>query len=252
MSGRAVSVVMATFNGERFLEEQLASILAQLKGDDELIVVDDASTDGTLSILHACKGPHVQIVANPTNVGVRKSFELGLHIAQRPIVFLSDQDDVWAEGKRAAFTAAFAQSQDVTAVVSDAQVIDASGRTLASSFMTSRGGFKGSFLSNLVRSRFLGCAMAVHRSVLERALPIPSYVPMHDMWLGVIASLVGRVSFLDECYVRYRRHDRNLSPERPSDAARMVWWRLTLSAAVAARMTSRVRARGLARSTGGG
>jgi glycosyltransferase involved in cell wall biosynthesis len=247
MSDPGVSVVMATFNGERFLEEQLASILAQLRSEDELIVVDDASTDRTLSILHAWKGPQVQIVANPINVGVRKAFELGLHVARHPIVFLSDQDDVWVEGKRAAFSAAFAAHQGVAAVVSDAEVIDASGTTLAPSFMTSRGGFHGGFLPNLVSSRFLGCAMAVHRSVLERALPIPPQVPMHDMWLGVIASLTGRVSFLEKCYVRYRRHDGNLSPGRPSAAARMIWWRLMLIAAVTGRMTSHVWARRLVR-----
>jgi hypothetical protein len=105
--------------------------------------------------------------------------------------------------------------------------------------MAGRGGFKAGFLSNLVRNRFLGCAMAVHRRVLEVALPIPSYVPQHDIWLGAIGTLTGSVRFLETPYLRYRRHDANLSPARPASPARMIWWRVMLLAAVAARLTQR-------------
>ncbi|MGH9642301.1 MAG: glycosyltransferase [Terriglobales bacterium] len=225
----SVSIVMAVYNGREFFAEQLGSILLQLRPSDELIIVDDASTDGGPQIPDASTCPSVRLLTNPTNLGVAASFQRGLSLAQREVVFLCDQDDVWLPGKRLAFMAEFARDSSVSVVVSDAVVIDGKGNQIAPSFMATRGGFTGSVLGTFWRNRFLGCSMAVRRSLLEIALPFPNGVPMHDMWIGIIGALNGRVVYLPVPYLRYRRHGSNLTSfQSPAPWRRRLWWRVSL------------------------
>jgi GT2 family glycosyltransferase len=222
-----VSVVMAVFNGHEFLREQVESVLAQLEPGDELLVIDDASTDGCLASLHALELPGVRILANARNIGVVRSFQRGLALARHDVVFLCDQDDVWLSGKRAAYMAEFERDGSICLVISDCEVIDAEGRMLAASFMADRGGFNGSVSSTLWRSRYIGCAMAVRRSLLQIALPFPADLHAHDMWLGAMAAIFGRVVYLPRPYLRYRRHNSNLTPYRSRTRwHRLLRWRL--------------------------
>ncbi len=239
----SVSVVMATYNGKQYLAQQLDSVLAELTPDDEVIIVDDGSQDGTLELLDSFESSTVRIVRNLHNDGVLATFECGLLLSSRDIVFLCDQDDVWLPGKRAAFVAAFERDPRVLVVVSDAQLIDASGIVTAPSFMATRGGFRSSVGSNLVRNRYLGCAMALRRELLLAALPIPRWVPMHDMWLGALGSILGRVHYISAPLMQYRRHGGNLSPFRHQGWSRMLRWRLALLMALAGRLYSLVLGR---------
>lgn len=224
----SVSVVMATYNGRPYLAEQLRSVLAQLLPGDELIIVDDGSQDGTPELAEALKSAFVQVVRNPRNLGVLATFERGVLMASRDIIFLCDQDDVWLPGKRADFVAAFEEDPGALVVVSDAELIDAGGSVTAPSFMQLRGGFYGGFWSTLVKNRYLGCAMALRRELLAVALPIPPTVPMHDMWFGALASVVGRVHYIPRPLMQYRRHGSNASPARPQGWLRIVRWRVRL------------------------
>jgi hypothetical protein len=95
----------------------------------------------------------------------------------------------------------------------------------------------------LVRSRFLGCAMAVRRDVLGLALPIPARAPMHDMWLGVVGGVLGSVAYVDAALIRYRRHGGNVSPARSPSRIRALRWRLDLVVALAMRLAHRAFAR---------
>ena len=232
----SVSVVMATYNGKAYLPEQLQSVFSELLPDDELIIVDDGSLDGTLELLYSLASPLVLIVHNLSNAGVLATFERGLLLSSKEIVFLCDQDDVWLPGKRAAFVAAFERDPQTLVVVSDAQLIDASGNVTAPSFMATRGGFRGGILSTLVRNRYLGCAMALRRELLFAALPIPRGVPMHDMWIGVLGSLLGRVHYISSPLMQYRRHGGNVSPSRRQGWPRMMRWRLALLLAILGRL----------------
>jgi hypothetical protein len=121
--------------------------------------------------------------------------------------------------------------------VSDAQLIDASGNVTEPSFMATRGGFHGGIFSTLVRNRYLGCAMALRRELLFAALPIPRGVPMHDMWLGALGSLLGRVQYIPSPLIQYRRHGGNVSPARRQGWSRMLRWRLALIFALVGRLT---------------
>lgn len=230
-----VSVAMASYNGERFIEEQLRSVLEQLGRDDEIVIVDDASTDRTRERIAALADSRIRLHVNDRNEGVLRSFERALRMASGTIVFLADQDDVWLPGKRAALCKALRGSDDVTVVLSDAQIVDADGTVVAPSFMALRGGFRAGVLPTLIKNRYLGCAMAFKRELLDVALPIPPDVPMHDMWLGAVSWFVGRTVYVDRPLMQYRRHSTNVSPSRRADAAQMLLWRWRLARNVAAR-----------------
>jgi glycosyltransferase involved in cell wall biosynthesis len=228
-----VSVVMATYNGERYLRAQLATILQCLEEGDQLVVVDDCSSDQTLEILRAVKWPDLVLIRNASNLGVRKSFERGLQQAQGEVVFLSDQDDLWAPGKRDAFVAEFEADPLCSIAISDASVIDADGRQIAPSFMASRGGFRGGLMHNFVRNRFMGCAMAMRASTLRAALPIPESAPLHDVYFGLIGSLTGTVHYLERPYLLHRRHGSNASPSSRTGWRQIIKWRVGLLRALA-------------------
>jgi hypothetical protein len=107
---------------------------------------------------------------------------------------------------------------------------------LSGSFMADRGGFDGSAIGTVWRNHYLGCAMAVRRTFLSRALPIPAHVPMHDMWLGALGAILGRVTYLPTPYLQYRRHDGNVTPTRSrASALQMLRWRVALAGAIASR-----------------
>jgi hypothetical protein len=207
-----VSVVMTVYNGRRFLRAQVESILCQFEANDELVVVDDASTDDSVELLTSLNSSQIRIFRNTENQGVIKSFERGLQLAREEYIFLSDQDDLWLPGKRSAFVAQFEHNRSTLVVISDAEVINGDGEIIAKSFMSVRHGFKGGVVATIWRNRYLGCAMAVRRSLLRVALPIPPGVPMTDMWLGVLGQIKGRVIYLQTPYLQYRRHNKNSTP----------------------------------------
>jgi glycosyltransferase involved in cell wall biosynthesis len=236
-----LSVCMSTYNGSRYLREQLDSILTQLDPLDEMIVVDDSSRDETFAMLQSTGDSRVRLHRNGRNLGPIRSFERALGLALGDVVLLADQDDVWLPGKRDAIVAAFEDHPSAQVVISDAQVIDASGLLTLPSFMATRGGFRAGLFSTLWKNRYLGCAMAVRRQTLAAALPIPRRVPMHDMWLGIVGGLLGDVVYLPAALIRYRRHGSNASPSRHQGLARMLRWRWSLIVGVATRWPRIVR-----------
>jgi glycosyltransferase involved in cell wall biosynthesis len=157
-----VSVAMATCNGERWLDAQLDSILAQLASDDELVIVDDASTDSTRERIAARADARIRLTANATNLGVRASFERALTLVRGEFIFLADQDDVWLPDKRAALVEEL--ESGALLALGDATVIDGEGRAQASSFMAWRGGFRGSFTATLWKNRYLGARCRYRRT----------------------------------------------------------------------------------------
>jgi glycosyltransferase involved in cell wall biosynthesis len=224
----SLSIALASFNGERYLAAQMRSILSQIEASDEVIVVDDASTDRTLDVVASFGDARVRVLRNDRNRGVLAAFERALLETKNEIILLSDQDDLWLPGKVHEILARFAADPATLLVLSDAELIDEEGRVTAPSFMELRGGFRGSFPATLIKNRYLGCAMAFRRQLLSYALPIPRDVPMHDMWLGALATCVGKVVFVDRPLTQYRRHGGNVSPDRPQPVLTMLRWRWRL------------------------
>src|SRR3569833_3248260 len=162
-----ISVCMATYNGERFIRPQIESILPQLRKDDELIIIDDASSDRTLEIIEQeYSDPRMTLVAQLENRGVLRTFDHALRRASRDFVFLADQDDVWHPHKVARMIELFGADPSVSLVLSDCSIINASGDLIAPSrFVHSR--FRASAVRNIIRNQYLGCSMAFRREILD-------------------------------------------------------------------------------------
>ena len=220
---------MASYNGSRYIERQLLSILCQLGEADEVILVDDHSYDATLEVVEKLKDKRIKIYRNGSNEGVLRTFERAIRLASGDIIFLSDQDDVWYPEKVSRFLQAFDGRPDVTLVLSDAKVINDVDEVVAESFCESRGGFSPGLWHNIARNKYLGCTMAFRRSMLEKFLPFPEDIPMHDMWIGCINSIYGTTCFLDMPLMAYRRHQHNASPVKRRGVAQILVWRWQLA-----------------------
>jgi glycosyltransferase involved in cell wall biosynthesis len=220
---------MAVYNGATFLKPQVESILAQLRPQDELVVVDDASQDDSFALLKSIQDPRVQVHRNERNLGVVGAFERALSLAGGDIVFLSDHDDLWLAGKVDKALEVFAAHPEVTMVLSDATIIDEEGRTLNQSFFSVRGRFAPGLVRNFLKNKYLGCTLSFRRAMLAKYLPIPHDVPMHDIWFGLLNEIYGKTYFIDEPLTAYRRHRRNASPLIHTGPLQILRWRYRLA-----------------------
>lgn len=219
---------MAAFNGSTFIGDQIKSILPQLANSDELVVVDDASTDDTVAVVRSFQDGRIRIAQNASNLGVLKTFERALEMTGNELVFLCDQDDIWGSNKIARFEAIFKQDPLVTMVLSDANVINGKGERTADSWFETRP-FVPGVLANIFKNRYLGCTMAFRRWLLSYVLPFPADIPMHDMWLGLMNQIYGKVAFVAEPLISYRRHEANTTTPHHASVTQMLAWRVALT-----------------------
>ena len=208
----AISVCMPTYNGARYIKEQLDSIVAQLEDNDEVIVVDDGSRDGTRSILEgfAQRDDRIRVIMNTKNVGVVGAVEIAVANASREIIFLSDQDDIWLAGKVERALSKLDQD-GIVAVLSNSEIF-VDNKSTGTLFFGSGYQPRFSIGAQLYKNDFIGCCMCFKKSILSTALPFPKRISMHDWWLGVNALAAGGVVFDEEPSILYRRHGANLSP----------------------------------------
>jgi len=219
---------MATYNGASYIDQQLRSILCQLKEQDEVILVDDRSSDLTVEIAKGFGDDRIKIFINNANQGILKTFERAIRLASGDVIYLSDQDDVWYPSKVARFSDVFKLNPDVLLVLSDAELINDKGEVTARSFFEKRGTFTSSLPANILKNKYLGCTMAFRSSIVGDILPFPANIPMHDMWIGCISAFYGKVRFLDMPLMAYRRHENNASPAHRQNFLKMLHWRLQL------------------------
>lgn len=210
-----ISVCMATYNGEHYIAEQVASILAQLDADDELVVVDDASRDGTVAYMESLGDARVRVARNDRNLGHVQSFAKAVSLARHQYIFMADQDDVWLEGRVAAMRNAL-EASGAMLVSSDSEFIDGGGKAIAPLRSGLRARDSADHLGNIVRifkgtAAYDGCAMAFRRPCLPLLLPFPSYVESHDLWIAMAANLLGANVHLEAPTLRRRVHGRNAS-----------------------------------------
>lgn len=199
-----ISVCIATYNGARYIGEQLASILKQLSAEDEVVVSDDGSTDGTIDIVRSLNDRRIRIVDGPRRHSPTLNFEWALRNAKGEYIFLADQDDVWLEGK---VTRCVEELQMCDCVVSDARVTDSLLNTTSESLFQLMHVRRGRLSNLLWRNGYTGCCMAFKREVLSKALPFPTDIPMHDIWIGNVAAFCGSLHFINDRLLLFRRHD---------------------------------------------
>lgn len=200
---------MATFNGSAFIEEQLQSILHQAYPSIEIIIVDDASQDDTVSIIrkYELKDPRIRIFINDVNAGYIKAFEKGLQLASGDFIALCDQDDVWMPSK---LSTLIQEIGDHQLVYSDSLLIDGEGRSLNTRLSDRKCliGFDDCLCYTIGNSA-AGHAMLITRELAESCIPFPSILP-HDYWIGFKATCKGPIKYLDEPLVYYRQHAANV------------------------------------------
>jgi glycosyltransferase involved in cell wall biosynthesis len=213
-----VSVVLATYNGEKYLQQQLDSIYAQTYTNLEVVVCDDRSSDATATILEDYQQKKgLRFYINPERLGVIKNFEQAILSAKGQYIALADQDDTWLPTKIEICLAAVQaierkiSSERPVLVHTDLYITDSSGNIAATSYWKHARLDPSCTLSRLLlENSITGCTILMNRALAELSLPIPQHVLMHDVWLGMVASTFGAVTYLNEPTVYYRQHTNNV------------------------------------------
>lgn len=215
------SIVMATYNGERYLKEQLDSIFINMNKDDELIISDDGSTDNTLKIIkeYQKKDKRIKLYDGP-RLGVKQNFANAIQKASGKYIFLADQDDVWASNKMKQIKRIFKEEKCLV-VVHNADIVDSDLKELNKTFFEFRNSGSG-IIKNIWKNTYIGCCMAFSASLKDKILPIPNDIEMHDQWIGLIGEKYGKSVFLDDCLIKYRRHESNLSKMEHHSLGKMI------------------------------
>lgn len=203
-----VSVAMATYNGAKYLSEQLDSIIHQTYSNIEIVIVDDCSKDDTISIIKSYqeKYPFIHLFRNEQNSGVTKTFEKAISHCKGEYVALSDQDDIWLLHKITTLVNAIGNHD---AVYSNSLLVDENGNSLNRPFttiMNMKSYYNGGpfLLSNSVP----GHTILVKNQFVQQLLPIPANV-LFDLWIGFSAASNNGIKFVDEVLVHYRQHTTN-------------------------------------------
>lgn len=210
---RNISVAMATYNGGKFLREQLDSILNQTIPVSELVICDDCSTDNTWSILcsYANRFSNFKIYKNTSNLGFLRNFEKAIKLCSGDYIALSDQDDIWLPDHLKLLSEKMGNK---ICVVGDAILIDSFGN---------KSNFKLSYCQNLdfipdddlrkayfimfYKNPYQGASMMFHKEFLDKALPIPDGVKFHDTWFSLLSCFYKGFQPIDDIVTLYRRHE---------------------------------------------
>lgn len=228
-----ISVVLCSYNGEAYIEQQIDSILNQTKLPDELIVSDDCSSDSTVSIASdiARKYPNlIRLVESKTNLGFIKNFEKAIALAKGELIFLSDQDDVWFDQKIENMMQPFLDYEDVGLVYSDALITDSElNPTAHTLFETrSRKGFmldKERTASILIKGVGInGCTMAFRSALNDIVLPIGEGWG-HDHWIAFVSHAVTVVMPTGQSLMCYRWHGDSAGNHRLLEHGRINAWK---------------------------
>lgn len=217
-----ISIAMATFNGGRFLRQQLESLAAQTRRPDELVITDDGSTDDTLAIADefARVAPFpVRIARNGERLGYARNFDRAVSLCTGDVIFLCDQDDFWYPEKLATVEAYFREHPEILVVINDAELVDEalagsdSPRTQLSQ-LRALGLPAG-------REHIIGCCTAFRSAFREILCPLPDGETGHDNWLHALARRLGSRAVIPEILQLYRRHGSSTSKWVGSSADRL-------------------------------
>ena len=213
-----INILMATYNGRRYLRDQLDSILNQTYSNFRLLISDDASTDSTLKILeeYEAKDRRIEIYRQEKNIGLVANFEFLINKVRSEYFMFSDQDDIWEEDKiEKTFKVMEETNSDL--VYSDLEVVSSRLKQIAPSYWTLKGfenkikKYNNSFNSLYLNNFITGCTMMVKSKWINEFLPLPkdSKYVLHDYWVSLVISQSGKISYIDEKLVKYRQHNNN-------------------------------------------
>jgi len=202
-----ISVCLASYNGEKFIKEQINSILIQLNNKDELIISDDKSTDHTLEIIREINDTRIKLFQNTGAHGYTHNFENALKHTTGDYIFFSDQDDVWFPDKIKKMSPYL---KDNVLVFSDAYITNENLDIIGK--LSDWRKYKKGYIRNLYRNIYTGCTCAFTKKIKDYTLPFPNskYIK-HDNWIGLLCELKFKVIYVDEALILHRRHNSNAS-----------------------------------------
>ncbi|AMO19478.1 glycosyltransferase family 2 protein [Flavobacterium columnare] len=213
-----VSVALCTYNGEKFINEQINSILKQSKKVDEIIICDDCSTDQTMSILkeYKLKHPNIfKIFKNETNLRSVKNFEKAIQLCSGDLIFLSDQDDIWSPNKVHDYILFFKNNPEINVIASNGYCIDENSKSHEKyaiwdvpHFLENKGiEFNFHRLISLSGNIATGASMAFKKEIIPDIIPFPTIQNFHhDEWIAIVSSSKNQFAFLHNKYFYYRIH----------------------------------------------
>lgn len=223
MNSIKTSVALCTFNGDRYLSQQLDSIINQSVKVDEIIICDDSSSDNTINILkqYAKNFPNlISIHINETTLKTVKNFEKAISLTKGDLIFLSDQDDIWVENKVETIVDYFKNINEFKLLFTNGDLIDEEGEKLNTTLWDEWGftsekrklwlqndnAFKDLILN---KNKITGATVCFNKSIKNKAIPITTPTGYwHDSWLGLHAAAGNGLFFLEKNLILYRIHDK--------------------------------------------
>lgn len=233
-----IDILMATYNGERFLRPQLDSILQQSNQDWRLMIRDDCSTDETVEVIkeyQLLRPEQIRVIQaeQPSGSAQNNFFQL-LQYSSAEYVMFADQDDVWLPQKIQLTLDKMQQmvqqygAETPLLVHTDLAVVDSFLRILNPSLfqMQNMDAARNKLNNILVQNIVTGCTMMVNRSLLDLVTEIPKHAVMHDMWLALVAAAFGEIGFVDRATILYRQHGDNANGAKNVKTLRYLLWKL--------------------------
>ena len=221
-----IHIVMCTYNGEKYISQQLESIANNTVGEWKLYICDDKSTDNTIKILTDFRNEYagrVDIKINENKKGAVLNFlniiqEVSKNLEKDDYIMLCDQDDVWNEDKIAVTLAGMQElissnGSDIPLLVcTDVTVVDEKLDTIAESFtkMNHYNTNKLTFANLMMENKVQGCTVMINKALTDKIIRLPEGAIMHDSWIGLIAAAFGKIKYINEPTMKYRQHTGNV------------------------------------------
>lgn len=211
-----ISIIMASYNGENYIKEQLESIIPYMEMDDELIISDDGSTDKTHDIIYeyAQKDRRIKVIDGP-HKGVIKNFENALNYTTKEIIAFADQDDIWLPNKLSAIRDHFQNNNDELILhdmfLASDEEIKNNIKGIRSFDIRKR---KHGVFYNWLYSGYFGCCMAFTDKFKRNIIPFSEFTNMYDQWIGLIAEHRHSAFFMNEALIIHRIHGTNMSQKQ--------------------------------------
>lgn len=222
---KKIDILLATYNGEKYLQEQIESILNQTYTDFRLLISDDGSTDGTIKIIeeYAKKDKRILTFIQKENLGVIKNFEFLLKKVENEYFMFSDQDDIWMKDKIEKSLEKIEEGYGL--VYSDLEVVDNNLNVMYTSYWKLKGfenkvkkynNFDSLYLNNYIT----GCTIISKKEFIDKILPLPKSTNfiLHDYWLPLIVTQTDKIAYIEEPLIKYRQHKNNkVGSQKKSD-----------------------------------
>lgn len=225
-----VDILLATYNGEKYIREQIDSILNQTYKEFRLLISDDGSTDGTRDILneYKAKDDRIEIFMQEENLGVVKNFEFLLKKVEAKYYMFSDQDDIWKDEKIEKSLNKIEEGFDL--VYSDLEVVDENLNVTYESYWKLKGIYKkikkyNNFESLYLNNFITGCTVISKKELIDSFMPLPnmSKFVLHDYWISLIISQNGKIAYIEEPLIKYRQHKNNkVGSKKKSDELKSI------------------------------